>query len=143
MAGRVKDRQWWMLGIGLILCFETGIGLATSPPAHQSYRLGVNDLVHIQVYGEEDLNIESKIDGDGSIHFPLLGPLHVAGKTIQELQDDLTARLARGYVMGSERPGPCSVRSTRRNGRKILVTDRSLLCGGSVRPPGTMAASQL
>src|SRR5574340_158354 len=98
MAGRVKDRQWWMLGIGLILCFETGIGLATSPPAHQSYRLGVNDLVHIQVYGEEDLNIESKIDGDGSIHFPLLGPLHVAGKTIQELQDDLTARLARGYV---------------------------------------------
>jgi protein involved in polysaccharide export with SLBB domain len=42
----------------------------------QSYRLGPNDTVKVQVYGEDDLSIESKIDGDGNITFPV----HVAGK---------------------------------------------------------------
>ncbi len=55
-------------------------------------------MVRIQVYGEEDLTIESKIDGDGNINFPLLGMVTVAGKTLPELQEYLGAQLARGYV---------------------------------------------
>jgi protein involved in polysaccharide export with SLBB domain len=55
-------------------------------------------VVRIQVFGEEDLTVESKIDGDGNIYFPLLGVVAVAGKTIPELQEYLSAQLARGYV---------------------------------------------
>ncbi|MEO8327108.1 MAG: SLBB domain-containing protein [Nitrospirota bacterium] len=95
LAGR---RKWLFLCLGLLSSFASGICLASSSPAQQSYRLGSNDLVHIQVYGEDDLNVESKVDGDGNIHYPLLGVLSVAGKTVGELQEDLTARLAGGYV---------------------------------------------
>ena len=94
-AGR---RNWLLLCLGLLLSLDTGTCLASSSPVQQSYRLGSNDLVHIQVYGEDELNVESKIDGDGNIHYPLLGILSAAGKTVRELQDDLTARLAAGYV---------------------------------------------
>ena len=95
LAGR---RNWLLLCLGLLLSLDMGACLASSSPVQQSYRLGSNDLVHIQVYGEDDLNIESKIDGDGNIQYPLLGVLSVAGKTVRELQDDLTARLAAGYI---------------------------------------------
>jgi protein involved in polysaccharide export with SLBB domain len=74
------------------------VGAAAPSVSHQSYRLGPNDHVRIQVYGEEDLTVESKIDGDGNINFPLLGIVPVAGKTIPELQEYLGAQLARGYV---------------------------------------------
>jgi len=122
----VAERRWKIPQILILvasLWLVTGLCFASSSPSHESYRLGSNDLVHIQVYGEEDLNVESKIDGDGSIHFPLLGVLVVAGKTIQELQEELTVRLAHGYV---------------RSPKVIayIVRHRNFYVSGEVRNPG-------
>ncbi len=50
------------------------------------YHLGPNDVIRIQVFGEDDLSVESKIDGGGNIRLPLLGTVTVGGKTITELQ---------------------------------------------------------
>ena len=86
----------WILGVVLVGLLLPCLADAAASP--HSYRLGSNDVVRIQVYGEEDLTVESKVDGDGNINFPLLGMVAVAGKTTQELQDYLTSRLARGYV---------------------------------------------
>ena len=91
-------RNWWLVCLGLLLSLDTGTCFASSSSSLQSYRLGSNDVLHIQVYGEDDLNVERKIDGDGTIHYPLLGVLSVAGKTVREVQEDLTAQLAKGYV---------------------------------------------
>jgi len=84
--------------LGLVLLFDTGICFATSSSSLQTYRLGSNDVLHIQVYGEDDLNVERKIDGDGNIQYPLLGILSVSGKTAREVQDELTTRLEKGYI---------------------------------------------
>lgn len=91
-------RNVLLVCLGLVLSLDTGTCFASSSPSLQSYRLGSNDVLHIQVYGEDDLNVERKIDGDGNIHYPLLGVLSVAGKTVREVQEDLTAQLAKGYV---------------------------------------------
>src|SRR3982751_427929 len=72
--------------------------MASPTASHHSYRLGPNDVVHIQVYGEDDLTVETRVDGDGNINFPLLGMVAVAGRTSQDLQEYLTTRLADGYV---------------------------------------------
>ena len=99
IMGRLKYcAARWMLSVALGCVLMVATGHAASPTAHQSYRLGPNDVVRIQVYGEEDLTVESKIDGDGNINFPLLGMVTVAGKTLPELQEYLGAQLARGYV---------------------------------------------
>ena len=86
------------LHLALIVFLTTTDGIASSAASHQSYRLGPNDVVRIQVYGEEDLTVESKVDGEGNINVPLLGEVLVEGKTVSELQEYLTKRLAGGYV---------------------------------------------
>jgi polysaccharide export outer membrane protein len=60
----------WALNLALSFMLMTIAGMAAPSMSHQSYRLGPNDVVRIQVYGEEDLTVESKIDGDGNINFP-------------------------------------------------------------------------
>jgi polysaccharide biosynthesis/export protein len=98
MGGMVNGSRRWVLNLALLLVLMATAGVAPPQISHQSYRLGPNDAVRIQVYGEEDLTVESKIDGDGNINFPLLGVISVAGKTIPELQEYLTTKLAGGYV---------------------------------------------
>src|SRR6476659_1182935 len=92
------QKNMLLLCLGLVLLFDIGICFASPLPSVHTYRLGSNDVLHIQVYGEDDLNVERKIDGDGNIQYPLLGILSVAGKTARELQDELTTRLERGYI---------------------------------------------
>jgi protein involved in polysaccharide export with SLBB domain len=87
------------------------------------YRIGPNDVVRVQVFGEEDLAVESKVGGDGAINFPLLGAVPVAGKTVKELQEFLTIRLAEGYVR--------SPRIT-----VLMVRYRNFYVSGEVKTPG-------
>ncbi|MEP6887926.1 MAG: polysaccharide biosynthesis/export family protein [Nitrospirales bacterium] len=98
MSIRDLRRKWCSLSLFLVCLLMSAPGVASPTTSHQSYRLGPNDVVRVQVYGEEDLTVESKVDGDGNINFPLLGMVSVAGKTSQELQEYLTTRLAGGYV---------------------------------------------
>ncbi|WP_380872507.1 polysaccharide export protein [Sphingomonas sp. DBB INV C78] len=58
------------------------------------YRLGADDKVRINVYGEDALNAEYLVGSDGNISFPLLGMVEAKGLTIAELQALLTRRLA-------------------------------------------------
>ena len=97
MNTRSLRLKWCLLSV-FMTCLMSTAGVASPISSHQSYRLGVNDVVRIQVYGEEDLTVESKVDGDGNINFPLLGMISIAGKTSLELQEYLTTRLAGGYV---------------------------------------------
>ena len=96
MGNRNYGIRAWLLSMGVASMLVTGTAIAA--PSPQTYRLGPNDIVKIQVYGEEDLAVESKVDGDGNMNVPLLGVVPVAGKTVQELQEYLISRLASGYV---------------------------------------------
>jgi polysaccharide export outer membrane protein len=87
------------------------------------YRIGPNDVIRIQVFGEEDLSLERKVGGDGKIDYPLLGSLPAQGKTVEELQLYLTTRLAAGYL---RRPA-VSV---------AIVRHRNFYVSGEVKTPG-------
>jgi polysaccharide biosynthesis/export protein len=63
-----------------------------------NYVLGPNDQILIRAPEAEEIDQKPfKIDGDGNINLPLLGRIHVAGTTLQELEVDLVKRL-REYV---------------------------------------------
>ena len=96
MGIRDLRRKSWMLTMVVAYVMMSLPATASPTASHHSYRLGPNDVVHIQVYGEDDLTVESRVDGDGNINFPLLGIVSVAGKASQELQEYLTTRLAGG-----------------------------------------------
>src|SRR5947209_3429665 len=63
-----------------------------STPA-SDYRLGTNDVIKVQVFGENDLTTETRVSGEGKIAFPLLGVLEVSGLTIKETENLIAKRL--------------------------------------------------
>jgi polysaccharide biosynthesis/export protein len=63
-----------------------------------NYVLGPNDQIQIRAPEAEEIDQKPfKIDGDGNINLPLVGRIHAAGMTIQELEADLVRRL-REYI---------------------------------------------
>jgi polysaccharide export outer membrane protein len=62
--------------------------------AGRSYRLGIQDVVEIKVYGHEDLGTTQTIGPDGSISILPGGSIQAAGKTVDELADEITRRVS-------------------------------------------------
>lgn len=57
------------------------------------YVLGEGDLISVRAYDLEDLNHKVRVENDGSVNLPLLNRVSVAGRTVSEVQADLTKRL--------------------------------------------------
>ncbi len=65
------------------------------------YRIGPEDVLHISVWKDEDLDRQVLVRPDGGISFPLVGDIQVSGRTPLEVQDEIRNRLAR-YVPDAE-----------------------------------------
>ena len=64
----------------------------------ESYRLGAGDRLRVTVFNEPALTGEYNITPGGALAFPLIGIVNAGGRTIDAVQQDLTARLGEGYV---------------------------------------------
>jgi polysaccharide export outer membrane protein len=63
-----------------------------------NYVLGPNDQIQIRAPEAEEIDQKPfRIDADGNINLPLVGRIHAAGMTLQELEVDLVRRL-REYI---------------------------------------------
>jgi polysaccharide export outer membrane protein len=59
-------------------------------------RLGVNDLIQVNVFGVPDLTTKTRIGRSGDIYLPLVNYVHVADLTTNEAQDLIAKRLEDG-----------------------------------------------
>jgi len=77
-----------------------GSGLPPAQPvaANAPYTLAAGDRLRITVYGEETLTGEYRVTGEGNISFPLIGNIKADGRTVEDLQSDLTQKLGSGYL---------------------------------------------
>lgn len=64
------------------------------PPVSQ-YRLQPGDVVQVSVWKETDLQSDVLIRPDGGFSFPLVGEFIAVGKTIEELNVEVTRRIQR------------------------------------------------
>lgn len=64
----------------------------------QVYRIGPQDVLTVQVFRAPNLSVESTVDADGNIQMPLLGAVHVQGKTNTEVAKDIEAGLGSKYL---------------------------------------------
>lgn len=79
--------------LSLILLFILGFAL---PASAKEYLLGSGDIVRISVYDQPDLALETRIDENGAINFPLIGNVTIAGETAANAQNRIAERLLRG-----------------------------------------------
>lgn len=64
-----------------------------------SYNLSSGDEVSITVFGEPDLSLSTKIDGNGFLNYPLLGEVQAGGLTVSDLEKTITGKLKGKYLV--------------------------------------------
>ncbi|MFQ5661081.1 MAG: polysaccharide biosynthesis/export family protein [Gammaproteobacteria bacterium] len=91
---------WPATVAGLLLSLLPVPGYSVESNSPKSlYRLGTGDMVRIQVYDEEDLYLEAKVSDNGTISYPFLGELKVAGLSPAQLEKVITSRLKGDYLV--------------------------------------------
>ncbi|HAS6347410.1 TPA: polysaccharide export protein [Vibrio vulnificus] len=63
------------------------------------YKLGVGDLIRIQVYDEPELSLETRISDSGSLDYPFLGRIALKGKSIEQVKTAIHNGLLDGYLV--------------------------------------------
>jgi protein involved in polysaccharide export with SLBB domain len=88
-----------------------GTSISTQPAAISSsafnggasapagYILGPNDQVGVEVFGEEDLRTNGRLNPEGNLSVPLLGSIHLAGLTLTQAASKLTELYGRDYLV--------------------------------------------
>ncbi len=91
---RVRARVVLLAFASLLLsgCTQYNPRPREAEPAPFVFRLGPGDRVQKSVW-KEDLSTETEIGPDGEISFPLIGKVHLAGRTIDEARLDLAELL--------------------------------------------------
>jgi polysaccharide biosynthesis/export protein VpsN len=95
VVGRLLRMALSVIAVGTVLLL-----LAPSPVFAQAleYRLDSGDLIRITVFGQDDLSGEFEVGSDGSISMPLIGDVPAAKLTLQELEDEIVAKLKPDYL---------------------------------------------
>src|SRR5437870_11929382 len=117
-------RRWFALAFALYLApvflsAQTMPGPATSKPAGGTpqqaagsaaapnfgasvptgYVLRASDQVSVEVFGEDDLRTNGRLNPEGNISVPLLGSVHLAGLTLTQAASKLTELYGRDYLV--------------------------------------------
>ena len=93
---------------------------------HLASGLGREDVFEVRIYGQPTLSNTYRVSSEGTIVFPLLGEIQVAGKTSSELEKELAERLEAGYLQHAF----VSILIKESNSKKVYVF-------GQVQRPGT------
>lgn len=89
--------------------------------------VGPGDVFDVRVYDEEDLSAEYRVEVDGTIDFPLIGRVEVAGLDSTGIAARIRDRLRDGEFLVAPH---VSVRVQEYNSRRVSVI-------GAVREPGS------
>lgn len=74
---------------------SSGVGIIVG----ENYVLKPSDVISVEVYQEEDLNKEVRIEGDGSVALALIGKVKIAGMTVGEAQSLITDLYNRDFLV--------------------------------------------
>jgi polysaccharide export outer membrane protein len=65
----------------------------TEPESQADYVIGIEDVLHVSVWGEPALNLTVRVRPDGKITVPLVNDVRVVGQTPEQARRTLAARL--------------------------------------------------
>jgi polysaccharide export outer membrane protein len=124
-----------------ILWLAAALAVACTPVAAQDtavvqgddgYRINGGDLLHISVYGEQNLDKDVPVQPDGGIAFPLVGNLNARGMTLKELQGKIATNLRESQYFPNITDNEVTVSMVKATGNSVSVV-------GQVKAPGTFA----
>jgi len=94
-----------LVGLTCSMIYTSGVmaqsaDAPTAPPTAKldEYRLGAADKIRVLVYNEPNLSGEFSVNSGGTLSFPLIGDVVAAGRTTDEIRQEIEQRLAAGYL---------------------------------------------
>jgi polysaccharide export outer membrane protein len=87
-----------ILGWAVLLCFAQTQGR----DATKNYIISSNAVLGVTVYGEPDLSVTVRVSQDGSITYPLLGNIKVAGLTVRQAEQIIADLLGKDYLVNPQ-----------------------------------------
>lgn len=123
---RSRPSRWLC---GLLLSLLAGAALAASPTPEQPYTVKPGDVLKVSVWKEPELQSPVLIEPDGTFSFPLCGLIDARDKTVAQLQQEISTKLAR-YISGPV----VTVSLTRISGNRVYVI-------GQVTKPGAFVVN--
>ncbi|GMQ88086.1 MAG: SLBB domain-containing protein [Gammaproteobacteria bacterium] len=142
-------------GYDLFADVPTTFAPADGIPVDVDYAMGPGDTVLVQLFGKEHAEYSLVVTREGSLQFPKIGPISVAGLTFREMKEVLKAhieeqmigekvvitlgklRSIRVFILGDvKRPGSYTVSA-------LSTMTNALFVGGGVKPIGSLRKIQL
>jgi polysaccharide export outer membrane protein len=126
MSSRVNQKMKFYTPFRTLLLVLLLTGIQISFAAEEDvYRIGREDILDISVWESKDLTQTVEVSSEGTITYPILGKLLVAGLKPEEVAENIRGKLAEGYVKEPK----VTVVVREYNSKKILVF-------GEVEKPG-------
>jgi protein involved in polysaccharide export with SLBB domain len=117
------------LWLALVMaCSRSHPGPSRLPPPQQSTLIGAGDMFKVSVLGEKDLPSEFRVQPDGTIDFPYLDRLSVAGLEPQQIVDLLKKGLVDKKILVDPQ---VTLVVTQYNSKKVSIV-------GAVGKPGSL-----
>jgi polysaccharide export outer membrane protein len=63
------------------------------------YQLATGDTIYVRVYGEDDLSMRLAVPNDGTVRYAFVGDFTLAGKTVGQVEQEITQRLKGDYLV--------------------------------------------
>jgi polysaccharide export outer membrane protein len=126
-----KVRHLATLAVALIValgCARPHTGSPNLPPPSQSTTVGAGDLFEVTVLGEKDLAKEYRVQPDGTVAFPYLDRLTVAGLEPQQIEELIKTGLEEKKILQNAQ---VTLIVKQYNSKKVSIV-------GAVQKPGSL-----
>mgnify|MGYP000662084542 CR=1 FL=1 len=76
-------------GYDLFLNPQPGLMPTTSSPVPADYVVGPDDVIEVQLYGNQNYTVDLTVNRDGHINLPMLGAVNVGGQRYSAVKRDI------------------------------------------------------
>ncbi|MGI1900599.1 SLBB domain-containing protein, partial [Vibrio campbellii] len=88
-----EDEELKRFGLDLFAGSPTTFAPVSDVPVPADYTVGAGDEIVIQLFGKENTTHRLRVNRAGTINFPSLGPVQVAGMSFSDVRDSLNQRV--------------------------------------------------
>jgi protein involved in polysaccharide export with SLBB domain len=117
-----------LTAVVLLGCSHTHTGAPNLPPPAQSTVVGPGDLFEVSVMGEKDIPKTFRVQPDGSVDFPYVDRLMVAGLEPQQIEEAIKKALVDRKILSDPQ---VTLVVTQYNSKKVSIV-------GAVQKPGSI-----
>lgn len=100
---------------------------ASSTPGNVAYKIGPQDVLDVSVFQVPDLSKTVQVGENGTIGMPLIGEVPASGRTVLEVQNDVTRLLRARYLQKPQ----VTVVVKEYNSQRVIIE-------GAVKKPGVI-----